>query len=355
MLTRANPDILDDPTIDCIYIALPNGLHYEWALRSIKAGKHVLLEKPSCSNANEARTLFRHPLLTAPNAPVLLEAFHYRFHPAWQTFLGLIHRDPAAGPIKKVVSTQLFPKGYFPSNDIRFNYKLAGGSLMDFGTYPLSCVRQIFGTEPEELVSTTHRSWPQNKTEIDEAMTATFRFPGGATGIVNFDMAASGGFPAFLPRWMTKNWPSGSWPKCVVELDEKVLDAKDGATVDETHSVQRTVTLWNHLIPTFYHRIDVHDTHTLRRTSDGSVQRTWVEDKKLKAYSWPDKGEEGKVGEDWWITYRYQLEEFVNRIKKRKGSGVWVDGEDSIKQMEAIDAIYEKAGLPLRPTSEYKE
>ena len=41
----------------------------------------------------------------------------------------------------------------------------------------------------------------------------------------------------------------------------------------------------------------------------------------------------------------------MNRVKKRKGSGVWVDGEDSIRQMEMIDATYLKAGLPLRPTS----
>ena len=61
--------------------------------------------------------------------------------------------------------------------------------------------------------------------------------------------------------------------------------------------------------------------------------------------------EDGKNGKDWWATYRYQLEEFVNLVKKRKGSGVWVDGEDSIRQMEMIDVAYLKAGLPLRATS----
>ncbi|GIZ44592.1 hypothetical protein CKM354_000778600 [Cercospora kikuchii] len=48
-------DLLDDPSIDAVYIALPNGHHYEWAIRSLKAGKHVLLEKPSTSNAHEAK------------------------------------------------------------------------------------------------------------------------------------------------------------------------------------------------------------------------------------------------------------------------------------------------------------
>jgi predicted dehydrogenase len=76
-------DILDDPNIDCIFIPLPNGLHYEWAVRAIRAGKHVLLEKPSVSNAIEAETLFSLPELSKPNAPVLLEAFHNRFFPAW--------------------------------------------------------------------------------------------------------------------------------------------------------------------------------------------------------------------------------------------------------------------------------
>ena len=160
-------DLLDDPSIDAVYIPLPNGLHYEWALKSLKAGKHVLLEKPSTSNASEAKKLFNHPLLSQPNAPVLLEAFHYRFHPAWQTFLSLV--APQREHITRAASYHYMPKGFMPYTDIRFKYSLAGGAVMDFGTYNINCLRQIFGTEPEECVEATHRGIPPpGDREIDE-------------------------------------------------------------------------------------------------------------------------------------------------------------------------------------------
>ena len=65
-------EILDDPNIDAILIPLPNNLHFEWAVRAIRAGKHVLLEKPSVSTAAEATPLFTLPELYQPNAPGLL-------------------------------------------------------------------------------------------------------------------------------------------------------------------------------------------------------------------------------------------------------------------------------------------
>ena len=58
--------------------------------------------------------------------------------------------------------------------------------------------------------------------------------------------------------------------------------------------------------------------------------------------------------ENWWTTWRCQLEEFVNRVKGREGSGVWVDAEESIAQMLAIDEIYRKVGLQIRPSSTYE-
>jgi predicted dehydrogenase len=69
---------------------LPNSLHFEWAVRDIRAGKHLLLEKPSTSNATEAEILFNLPELSQPNAPVLFEVFHNRFHPAVHKFRSFI-------------------------------------------------------------------------------------------------------------------------------------------------------------------------------------------------------------------------------------------------------------------------
>ncbi|KAJ4612720.1 hypothetical protein HRR85_004301 [Exophiala dermatitidis] len=79
--------LLDDSEVDFVYISTPNGLHYEWASKTLKAGKHVLLEKPFTSNGAEAEALVRE----AEQANrVLEEAFHWQFHPAAHLFRSLL-------------------------------------------------------------------------------------------------------------------------------------------------------------------------------------------------------------------------------------------------------------------------
>ncbi|KAJ6088523.1 hypothetical protein N7486_009784 [Penicillium sp. IBT 16267x] len=353
-------DLLQDPSIDAIYIALPNGKHYEWTLRALSAKKHVLLEKPSCSNATEARSLFTHPLVTKPGAPVLLEAFHYRFHPAWQTFLDIIHKAPQAGKIKSASAEQYFPKYTFGASDIRWQFELSGGCMMDFGTYTMNALRQILREEPSEnnLSAEGRRiSFLEVpfREQADEAMRANYVTSSGAVGKMVADLRYAGGWP-ILPESWTRNLPRLAWPKCEVECDEKEVEFDAGEDVGGGHCfVKRKVVFWNHLMPSIYHRIDVEDTYSVRRGSE--VLNTWTDARNLKAYTWPsgDKRAGARaVGEDWWTSYSYQLEEFVNRVKSRSGSGVWVDGEDSIKQMEAIDLVYKKAGMEVRPSSGFE-
>jgi predicted dehydrogenase len=86
-------------------------------------------------------------------APVLLEAVHYLFHPAWQTFLSLL----STPDIVSVYSSLSAPAYFFPKDDIRFVYKLSGGTLMDMGTYAISTLRQVICSMPEECVSATPR------------------------------------------------------------------------------------------------------------------------------------------------------------------------------------------------------
>ncbi len=148
--------LIDDDSIDAVYIPLPNGLHFEWALKSLKAGKHVLLEKPSTSNAVEAESLFRSNLFAqehrdggTDNLPVLMEAFHTLFHPAFTKFLGLI--EPKS--VVEGLATLELMKGLVTiEGDIRMDYDLAGGSLMDAGTYAILAIRHIFQEEPVECI-----------------------------------------------------------------------------------------------------------------------------------------------------------------------------------------------------------
>lgn len=339
-------------------MALPNGLHYEWALRSIRAGKHVLLEKPCCSNAIEAKKLFNHPLVTAKNAPVLLEAFHYQFHPAFQAFLSEVRQSP--GVIKHVYASFGLPPGVLGSDDIRFKYALAGGCMMDVGTYPLSIVRQILGREKTlEPVDVRYRGLRPgsdgnvDEPQVDQAIEAKYLTDDGVDVHISGDFITKGGWPSFLPTSWTRSLPAFRLPKSSVSFEPVLVDTPtDGNDNSVQHFVQRTLTLWNPLIPTFYHRIDISDEHTLRRGYQ--VMKRWNETSYKTAYNWPEGDKRAAVYKDWWTTYRCQLEEFVNRIKGREGSGVWVDRAESIAQMEAIDRTYEKAGLETRPTSTFE-
>lgn len=124
-------------------------------MKSLQAGKHVLLEKPSTSNAVEAESLFRSELFRSEHtsgersdAPVLLEALHSIFHPAFGKFLGLIE---AANVVEGHATLELI-KGYIKEGDIRFNYDLSGGALMDCGAYTVAAIRQIFQDEPVECI-----------------------------------------------------------------------------------------------------------------------------------------------------------------------------------------------------------
>jgi len=98
-----------------------------------------------------------------------------------------------------------------------------------------------------------------------------------------------------------------------------------------------------------YHRIDVKENCEIRSKETGKVVSTWQEQKTHKAYSYKEAA--GKFsslpGEPYWMSYRYQLEGFINRVRGRETQH-WVTGEDSIAQMEMVDMAYEKSGLGPR-------
>lgn len=177
-------DILDDPKIDCVYIPLPNGLHYVWAQRALKAGKHVLLEKPSVNNSTEAERLFLSPTPDLPRSPssppqpVLLEATHSFFHPAWALFMS--HVTP--GAVASAKSSLWVPRFVFGPEDIRYNFELGGGALMDLGAYTASTLAHIFGAVAEECLSCETSAHADTDPRCDRSFHARFRFPNGGVG-----------------------------------------------------------------------------------------------------------------------------------------------------------------------------
>lgn len=217
---------------------------------------------------------------------------------------------------------------------------------MDLGHYTLSAIRGIFGAEPTSVISATPRlvSEPYDS-RCDECMTAEYAFPNGGVGKISADLGARGGY--WFP-WLTSNWPSfrDSPPWARVTLREGTIQEDDGTT----KAVRKTIYLSNFMGPHIGHKIEI-TTETAWKDATGKSVKTEKNVETKKVYNWPEESRKKVRGEEWWTTYRYMLEEFVNKVKGREGSGRWIDGEESIGQMEATDRTYEKAGMLVRPTS----
>jgi predicted dehydrogenase len=173
--------LLADPEIDAVYIPLPNGLHGQWTRAALAAGKHVLCEKPFTANAAEAGEIAE---LAANSDRVVMEAFHYRYHPLALRIEQII-ASGELGKLERVEAALCFPLPR-PS-DIRYNYSLAGGATMDAGCYAVHMVRTFGGSTPE-VVSAQPKL---RNSQIDRAMTAEVRFAGGHTGKVGCSLWSS--------------------------------------------------------------------------------------------------------------------------------------------------------------------
>lgn len=174
-------DVINDPDIDAIYNPLPNGLHAEWTLKAIAAGKHVLCEKPFTANAAEAEQVAD---AAETSDVVVMEAFHYRYHELAQRVRGLV-QDGSLGEITSVRAWLCFPLPMF--SDIRYNYALAGGASMDC-CYPVHALRTFGPGEPTVVSATAKRL---RGGPIDRAMTAHFRYDNGAVGRTDASMWSS--------------------------------------------------------------------------------------------------------------------------------------------------------------------
>jgi predicted dehydrogenase len=173
--------LIADPDLDAVYIPLPNGLHGRWTRAALAAGKHVLCEKPFTANAAEAREIAE---LAAKSDRVIMEAFHYRYHPLALRTEQII-ASGELGQLQRVEAALCFPLPKF--SDIRYNYSLAGGATMDAGCYAVHMARTFGGATPEVVSAQAKLRDPQ----IDRAMTAELRFAGGHTGRVRCSMWSS--------------------------------------------------------------------------------------------------------------------------------------------------------------------
>jgi predicted dehydrogenase len=268
--------LIADPGVDAIYNPLPNGLHGKWTRAALEAGKHVLCEKPFTANAAEAREIAE---LAAASDRVVMEAFHYRYHPLALRIEEII-ASGELGTLQRVEATLCFPLPMF--SDIRYNYALAGGATMDAGCYTVHMVRIFGGSTPEVVSAQAKLRGP----EIDRAMTAELRFAGGHTGRIRCSM----------------------WSRRLLDISAKVVGD------------QGELNVLNPAVPQLFHRLSV------RTANENRVERF------------------GRRA-----SYAYQLDAFAAAVLR--DTPFPTTPEDAIENMTVIDAIYRKAGLPLRQPS----
>jgi xylose dehydrogenase (NAD/NADP) len=177
-----------DTGIDAVYVPLPNNLHAKWSIRAASAGKHVLCEKPLAANAVEARAMFE---AAEKNGVYLVEAYPYRAQAQTLKVRELI----AAGAIGRI---QLIQASFgFPLADaanIRMDPTLAGGALMDAGSYPVSFVRMVTGTAPSRVQALSR--WGDSG--VDVATMATLEFPDGLLAQISCAFTAARHRHAFI-------------------------------------------------------------------------------------------------------------------------------------------------------------
>ena len=285
----------------------------------MEAGKHVLIEKPIASNADQARQIREAALRTNK---VALEAFHWRFHPAAHTLKSIIESGKYGYPTA-IFARMALVSGVMGADNIRLNYDLAGGACMDL-TYVFSASSYFASPDISKcwfsIVQATARV---NKVEprIDEGMESNFTIEQEGRPPVNCHIQADLALPplfGFIPRfWMMK-------PYMTVDLEKAKIE------------------FGNFVIPSYGHNITI-----IEKDDNGNLTgRKHTETCYIDGPQW------GTRGRPWWTTYRYQLEAFVSMIEaKRAGTeyhGPGMNLEESERLMELIDLVYDKAGLPRR-------
>lgn len=286
--------LIADPSLDALYVPLPNSHHCEWTLRALAAGKHVLVEKPFTANADEARRI---AATAEATGLVVMEAFHWRYHPQAHRMLELVDSG-AIGEVRHVHATMLVPSTSGP-DDIRLRYDLAGGITMDVGSYATSTVRAFGELDVVSAQAELHGD------QVDRHMTVELRYREPLRGV-----SAS--------------------IECGFTATDVVVDVTGVEGADD--------------FPFEFH-IDVMITGTQGRISvDNPLAPKWgtgitVTDADGHTIS-------GKSA-DPITTYLCQLRAFLAAVRGDRAANL-TPPSYSVANMEIIDAIYRAAGLKVR-------
>lgn len=178
--------LLASDSIDAVYIALPNSMHADYAIRAAKAGKHIMVEKPLAVSMEEGEAM-----IAAADAAGVFLMTAYRLHHEPGTLAVLDHIA------KGNIGTPLIFQSMFSFQMALGNHRLQaahwGGPLQDVGVYCVNAARHIFGEEPFEATATLTQPTDDTRfAEVEATLAATLRFPsnGLAQFICSFGAAA---------------------------------------------------------------------------------------------------------------------------------------------------------------------
>ncbi len=222
-----NYEALINSDVDAIYNPLPNSHHHAWTIKALQAGKHVLVEKPIAQNAREAQEMRD---AARASGRVLMEAFHWRYHPLAQAVLDDV---ASIGPLRQVRATFIVP--FFVPGDIRFRHELGGGAIMDTGCYATHIVRTFAGLEGHDV-----------DIVVDDADVRLTKKVGG------------------VDRWCRFVFHTADRPDVELVVEAGLASAKVFASRAVIRGADGVVDVWNPVAPQFGHRLRVHRGGTIK-------------------------------------------------------------------------------------------
>lgn len=170
-------NLVADPEVQAIYIPLTNDLHKEWVIRSLKAGKNVICEKPLALNADEAREMFA---AAKDNNVYLMEAYAYQHSP----YVASLKEDIASGIIGDVDYIETEFVGQELLNDFRLHKEMGGGAVYDLGCYCTTMIMSVTDSEPETIRGVAEF----NENGVDIYASVYTRFKNGVRASFNVGM-----------------------------------------------------------------------------------------------------------------------------------------------------------------------
>jgi predicted dehydrogenase len=176
-------ELLADPEIEAVYIPLPNGLHAEWSIKAMRAGKHVLCEKPLAMDAAEARQI---QAVRDETGCMCLEAFAYRFNPIVAKAFE-IARSGVLGRLHFIHTVSTFLMDPVDPANVRLQADIGGGALYDVGCYAINAQRMFASREP--LTAWATMAWSE-RFDVDMSGTAMLDYGDGLRGTVHWGFNA---------------------------------------------------------------------------------------------------------------------------------------------------------------------